>query len=189
MTAFVSASRLVPSRRDALLDGIEGVAKSVDVDLDLVAFADLHRSDGEPPPPPQFVELDDAAAVAAGAGSSAGAAATTNSHPSSSDSSATTTASSTSSTAGDESDSSVGRFSRLALGVLTASRVARSAVNSAKSSASRLTSSNSSAPESPVYGVDLTTLVESAKADKSDATQHELAERFSLVFLLIFFFF
>ena len=186
----MSASRLVPSRRDALLDGIEGVAKSVDVDLDLVAFADLHRSDGEPPPPPQFVELDDAAAVAAGPGSSsAGAAATTNSHPSSSDSSATTTTSSTSSTAGDESDSSVGRFSRLALGVLTASRVARSAVNSAKSSASRLTSSNSSAPESPVYGVDLTTLVESAKADKSDATQHELAERFSLVFLLIFFFF
>jgi hypothetical protein len=65
LSIYSKIGRAVPDARSGLLLAIDGVVQSVEIDLDLVQFAELHRSNTKIPPPPSLIEPDSAEASVA----------------------------------------------------------------------------------------------------------------------------
>lgn len=157
LSIYSKIGRAVPDARNELLLAIDGVVQGVEIDLDLVQFAELHRSNAKIPPPPSLIEPDSAEASAATASApSAGAAATASA-----------------------AAASIGsRFKNMASGVQRASK-------KALFGGSR-DSGGGADDEEAVFGVDLTAYVGACANDSlGDANHKTLASRFSLPWCLV----
>lgn len=156
LSIYSKIGRAVPDARSGLLLAIDGVVQSVEIDLDLVQFAELHRSNTKIPPPPSLIEPDSAEASAALAAAppapstAAGAAASIGS-----------------------------RFKNMASGVQRASK-------KALFGGSRDSGGGGDDDGEAVFGVDLAAYVAACANDSLGETSHRtLAARFTLPWCLV----